>query len=459
MGSSNSTTRSSKRALTSTESTTYQSIGGDEQQQQQQQQQQQEDIEGIFRDKANGNGNGSHGGPVKKTSSEMSEVPAWRNLDEGLYIGNESIAEMETKVTEAEIDAAISHIMPLENSSSDPPVIRQYRPHKYWLWRQWYGTIFQYGIPNAIFYMAVTAIACYLLPRFEDTSRDDDPIDTGLKAFNQCWKYILTLTTFILTFFLNQSYTLWRNVYNLSRSVQGRTNDFGLLAATHATRDTISGEYTPQARALLENIAMGVRAFHAFAYASKTRIYRILHTDRAMERMVKMGVITEEMKEALQKLDISESNRVYAIIEWIIIQFRVGLEKGILKGGPGFEEKYLEKALLLRSQYGTFGDILDARIPLAYGHFVQVMVDMLLMTAPFACYKEMGYFSIVTVGFLTIFFSGLLDLAKVMLDPLDNEDYCDGVIDINVGVFIRESNNGSVRFYKGAEYLPGSWLK
>lgn len=380
-----------------------------------------------------------------------------RNGDIGLVVRNETIDQLETASTLAEIDAAIDTILPM--SADGARIIRKYKPQPCWLWRQWYGTVFHHGLKKAAVYMLLTTIACVLAEKYDNPKNVDDPVDNSLTSFNQLWKYLLTLTTFILTFFLNQSYNLWRQVYNLSRSVQGRTNDFGMLLATHAARDPATGMYTPAAKKVIEDVAMAIRVFHVLVYATKTRIYRVLHTDRAMARMVERGVMSREMKDALQRLDISPSNRVYALMEWITVQFRVGLEEGTLKGGAGFEEKYLEKALLLRSQYGTFGDLLDARIPLAYGHLVQVMVDVLLFCAPFACYKDMGYFAIAAVGILSIFFAGLLDLSKVMLDPLDNEDYCDGVIDINVGVFIRESNGGSVRFYKGAEHLPKSWLK
>lgn len=378
-----------------------------------------------------------------------------RNLDAGSVIRNETVEQLEISATMEEIDATIDLIIP---RSAGAKVIRPYRPQKWWLWSQWYGTVFHHGMWTAFCNMVFAAVVCIVIHHLDNPNDEGQVVDFSLTAFNQVWKYILTLTTFIMTFFLNQSYNLWRQVYNLSRAVQGRTNDIGILMATHAARDA-NGEYTPEARKLLDDVAMAVRMFHAFAYASRTRVYRVLHTNRALKRMVEREVMSQEMMDALKRLDVSPDNRVYALLEWIIIQFRVGKEEGTLKGGYGFEDKYLEKALLLRSQYGSFGDVLDARIPLAYGHFVQVMVDTLLFCAPFACYVDQGYFTIATVGILSIFFAGLLDLAKVMLDPLDNEDYCDGVIDINVGVFIRESNSGSVKFAKGAEYLPLSWLK
>ena len=61
-------------------------------------------------------------------------------------------------------------------------------------------------------------------------------------------------------------------------------------------------------------------------------------------------------------------------------------------------------------------------------------------------YPEMGVFCVVLVGILTLFYRGLLDLAKVFLDPLDMEDYCEGAVFLNLGVFIREANNASMRW-------------
>jgi len=58
----------------------------------------------------------------------------------------------------------------------------------------------------------------------------------------------------------------------------------------------------------------------------------------------------------------------------------------------------------------------------------------------------MGIFCVVLVGILTLFYRGLLDLAKVFLDPLDMEDYCEGAVFLNLGVFIREANNSSMRW-------------
>jgi len=109
----------------------------------------------------------------------------------------------------------------------------------------------------------------------------------------------------------------------------------------------------------------------------------------------------------------------------------------------------------LRGTLGGVGDSLDGRIPIAYAHFVQLIVDIFLALAPFALYSELGIWSVPAVGILNIFYSGMLDLAKILLDPLDNSDfYKKSMVNMDIGVLIRESNAGSNRWKAGLEKLP-----
>jgi len=108
----------------------------------------------------------------------------------------------------------------------------------------------------------------------------------------------------------------------------------------------------------------------------------------------------------------------------------------------------------LRCTYATIADKLDGRMPLAYTHFVQILVDVFVWTAPIALYSELGAWSVICVGVLTVFYTGLLDLAKIFLDPLNNEDFCRNSIYMDIGVLIRESNAGSTRWKNGAARLP-----
>jgi len=366
--------------------------------------------------------------------------------------------QLENLATEEDIDAAIDVIAGTEAGSS---CIRQAHPHRSWLWRQWVGTVFVTEGYNALGMMGFAAAISIVVPMLtqEGESLNALAVENGLDAFHSLWGYMLTLTTFILTFYLSQAYTLWMNIYMLFRMVQGRLNDLSMLMASHAARDPVTLEYTPGAWALLKDMAAVCRLYSIFGYASTSNRFLILHTPRALKRMVERGILPKAMYRSIVKLKIKNSARVHMINELIMIKLQQGLTHGHLKGGDGFESIFLDRACLLRSQYATFGDILDARIPLAYAHIVQIMVDTLLICAPFSLYSQMGTLCIPATGIITVFFSGLLNLAKVMFDPMNNENFCDNMVEINIGVFIRESNEASSRWWKGAEYLPEGWWK
>jgi hypothetical protein len=64
-------------------------------------------------------------------------------------------------------------------------------------------------------------------------------------------------------------------------------------------------------------------------------------------------------------------------------------------------------------------------------------------------YAELGIFSVISIGILTLFYHGMLNLAKVFLDPLDNEDYSEGCVYLDLAVLIREANTASTRWMRG----------
>jgi predicted membrane chloride channel (bestrophin family) len=391
---------------------------------------------------------------IKERSSSGRNIGAFK-----VYTFDASVEKLERNVTERHLDHAIDSVVPMAIGDSKSKVIRSFHPQKSWLWRQWYGTLWHHGYKNILFMMIYTFAVSFALPYIEDVSKKH--FGQGLDSLTHVFQYLMTLAIFILTFFLNQSYGLWRDIYNGCRALQGHTDDLGFLAATHAARDEI-GEYTEDARVVLKDIAMSVKLFHIFVYASKTRRYRVLHTKRAIKKMVARGVLSQDMCDALLKMQLYHNDRVFGMIEWILLRFKAGMKNGTLSEdlpSEGFLGHVTDRCLDLRKDYSSFRYTLEARIPLAYAHFVQVMVDALLFTAPFALFKELGMFAIPTVGIMTAFFSGLLDISKIMLDPFDNEDFCEGVIDINVGVFIRQANYGAVKFRDGGEFLPKGWLE
>jgi hypothetical protein len=116
----------------------------------------------------------------------------------------------------------------------------------------------------------------------------------------------------------------------------------------------------------------------------------------------------------------------------------------------------MEKFHVIRAQYGGIGDELQGRMPLAYAHIVQVLVDAILWMFPIQAFST-GMSPLLVIagtGLLTISYQGLFDLAKQFLDPYDNENYGKGEDPLSVDTLIAETNAGSVRWLLGFEEMP-----
>ncbi|KAL7472106.1 hypothetical protein ACHAXS_012429 [Conticribra weissflogii] len=284
-----------------------------------------------------------------------------------------------------------------------------------------------------------------------------------LEGFSILWGQLLSVTTFTLTFFLNQSYGLWRKCYDYSRRLQGRLNDLGMTLAAHATRMTSSSPdvpstYTPQSRQALELVSRYVRVFNLLTYASFTRSHRPILTPRGMRRLVERGILTSKEREILTNAEVPATQRHNAVLVWLIRLFLEGRQTGVFEGGTGFEQQFMEKCHVIRAQYGAIGDELQGRMPLAYAHIVQVLVDVVLWMYPFMALSTgmAWHISIMGTFLLTMFYQGLFDLAKQFLDPYDNENYGKGDDPLVIDTLIAETNAGSVRWMNSFQQQPWS---
>mmetsp|Transcript_20063 Transcript_20063/g.34193 ORF Transcript_20063/g.34193 Transcript_20063/m.34193 type:complete len:1260 (+) Transcript_20063:141-3920(+) len=341
-------------------------------------------------------------------------------------------------------------------TSARHPVMMQFNPKRQWIWRQWRGTVFsetwKSGLMNMV--LATFVVILYgLYPKLKD----------NLQGFSILWGQLLSVTTFTLTFFLNQSYGLWRKCYDYSRRLQGRLNDLGLTLAAHATRSTPSSPdmpstYTPQSRQALELVSRYVRVFNLLTYASFTRSHRPILTPRGMRRLVERGILTAKEREILSDAEVPATQRHNAVLIWLIRLFLEGRQSGIFEGGTGFEQQFLEKCHVIRAQYGAIGDELQGRMPLAYAHIVQILLDVVLWMYPFMALSTgmAWYIGILGSGLLTMFYQGLFDLAKQFLDPYDNENYGKGDDPLVIDTLIAETNAGSVRWMNSFAQQPWS---
>lgn len=341
-------------------------------------------------------------------------------------------------------------------------IIREYKPNRSWLWRQWSGTItkgvWKPTLLNMLVammfftYMHQTAFKQSTLWSINAIPDPKHPAIERLLGLDKLWKIQTTVTTFILTFFLSQAWSFWREVYSQGRRIQGRLNDIGLLVSSMAKRQS-NGKFTPEAETLNNDIAKMSRLFHVFSWAKYKKEFSVLTTDRGMSRMLSRGIISRKEYDALANRD-QYGGAQNSCIQWILVKCRRGMKDGILPDENALRQLLYDKICTLRGTAASVMDSLDGRFPLFYVHFVQLLVDTFLMISPFALYVEMGIWAVPAVGILTLFYSGMLDAAKMMLDPIENDEFYGLDRGMDIGVLIRESNAGSTRWKKALETLP-----
>ena len=339
-------------------------------------------------------------------------------------------------------------------TSARRPIMMQFDPSSGWIWRRWKGTVFSETWTSCVKNMAIAVIVLMIY-------KTNPGLKNYLSGFGTLWAQLLSVTTFTLTFFVNQSYALWRKCSELSRRLQGRLHDVGLNLATHAARKSPSNPdepstYTPAARQVLELMSRYIRLFNLLTYASFTRSHRPILTPRGMRRLVERGLMTPLEREVLTEASIPGTQRHSAILMWMMRLFHEGRASGHILGGDGFEQQTIEKFHIIRSQYGAIGDELQGRMPLAYAHIVQILVDLILWMYPLMALSSgvSPLLTIIGAGLLTLSYQGLFDLAKQFLDPYDNENYGKGEDPLCVDTLIAETNAGSVRWMYGFEEMP-----
>lgn len=196
-------------------------------------------------------------------------------------------ARMEALMTHADdaaIDEAIDRATKMGNA---PEFIAQFQPQSAWLWRQWHGTVLQSTWKPAAVMMLVSVLLIMVMEVARNVGSHTwtllevpDPNDgwvARLKGFTTMWGYLLTMATFVNSFFLSQAYGFWLATKGNVRKVQGRLNDMGMLLAVHACRDAETGTFKPESRELLETVARYVRLYHMVRHAHICTTWRSAH--------------------------------------------------------------------------------------------------------------------------------------------------------------------------------------
>jgi len=324
------------------------------------------------------------------------------------------------------------------------PITRQFKARRSSLWRQWKGTIVRSVLIKECKYNVLWASGLMLVFSALPAGQQAELL-TKLGPFNMLWKTGQTFAAFMLSFFLSKTYEFWQRVYSISRQAQGRCNDIAMLAVINGAREMEeNGDYTPEALATLRLLLRYVRLSHVVWYASFTRLYAPIATPRGLKALEYVGTLRPKESESL----LQTTSWYNAVIVWIGFVVTRGSKSGALDGGDAMMIQFNSELARLRATYASMGDALSGRMPMAYPHLVQILVDLLCLAAPFALVTEVGCLgAIIGTGLCTLFYSGIMNLAKMFLDPFDNDDYGGkSHIRVEVDTLVQEVNAACYRW-------------
>ena len=375
-------------------------------------------------------------------------------------------------------------------------VIEPYQPASSTLWKRWRGTVLETTWRPALSGMLAGAVlasalrlapwpACPLPTAWAATWRlctapdPKHPLIARLLPLSGVWDKLLTLTSFVVTvspcpppaspsvprllllsppafvlvpvqFFVGQALAFWRGCYQNARSVASRLSDLNLVLAAHARRQSACGPFTDEAATVLATAARHSRLFHILYWASLMQRYDAAASDAGLRLLEARGHCTAAERAVLEQH--AQKQRHHAVLAWLVAAGQPTGDGVAPRGLVDLDGGYwMDRCCALRSAYGKIGQALAARMPLEYMHLVQILVDTLLVLAPFAMFARFGTTSIPLIGVLVCFYRGLVNVSKSFLDPFGNAGT---KVEINVPVLVRDANAASTRFLESGRLLP-----
>ena len=253
------------------------------------------------------------------------------------------------------------------------------------------------------------------------------------------------LTTFVTTFFLAEAYKYWSKFYWTTRGIQGRFNDINLIQACNAARNKSDGKITDDALRFLDDSARIERLLHQLFYCSTVDKYKCLHSPEGFSYLFWRHLITESEYASLIEIGANSLGGYHAALTWLISRAVLAQERGELKADHAAMVALYDQFIKLRAYMGRVADMFEARMPLAYVHFVHLLVGVYIGLSPFALFPQYWFWSIFAVGIITLFYYGIFKLSLMFLDPVDNDEEHqrggDQTVAFDVGVLIQQVSN------------------
>lgn len=256
------------------------------------------------------------------------------------------------------------------NTLYEGRVVPAYQPERAWLWKQYAGSVLKISRETVLFAMLFSALFVISAKFIANESfiwesgflppDRDNPLIQGLISVHTIWEIQKTLTTFVLTFFVNQSFLFWGSVYNSVREVQGKLSGFNLICVTNAKR-AADGSLHLEAEEFLEDVGQCTRLFHVLFWASKAKRFSALMTDEGLKRMESRGLMSAKQLDILLGLDIPNDQLFYAPLEWMLVRCNQAADEGVLLADNATKSSILREYIFLRNAFAHIGNIIEGR--------------------------------------------------------------------------------------------------
>lgn len=283
---------------------------------------------------------GPFGAAWPRASSTSREVKEPLAIDPVSYRSSSQgprMVDEENEPALAEMDEVISRALRVGTTQ---PIIPQFPDAKSVL-TIWKGTIIE-QVWRSVALSMLAPTLLILGVRSLGIPDEAHPLIAILTAVHAGWNYQLTLSTFVVTFFVGQSYLFWKNAYALTRRVQGRMNDLGMLSAAHAVHGP-DGKLSPDSEQLLTDLARNLRLVHLLFWADvlyrRTRAFgapfRVLLSDAGLVRLTQRGLMTERELSVLREARLPPARWYMLVLQWYLTRLTMAMQAGLLVGGAG----------------------------------------------------------------------------------------------------------------------------
>lgn len=374
-------------------------------------------------------------------------------------IGDEEISRLRQRMHD--IQVVIDMLSGVDTNLNKGTIVRPYRPSFLWLLKQWKGTVLQYVWPSVLTMMVMTALFCFIMGLVcGEMSLDVEySLFEDLEKIYSGWKSTAGLVTFVSTFFLGEAFRYWRSFYGTARQLQGCLANISLILVTYATRNQSDGKLTDGAVTALDDVARIQTLTHQLFWCTVVERFRCLLSPEGYSYLLSKKLITQGEYASLIELGENSLGGHFAGITWLASRVVIADKRGEINLASGATmHAFCNIITKLRGKMGTISDLHAGRMPLAYVHFVHLLISIYLLFTPIALLPTYGYWSVPYVGVLTLFYHGLFKLSLCLLDPMDNDKYhetsSNQTAGFDVGVLIREAQTGGDRFKGCAVALP-----